>query len=165
MNTNVQRAVSNSSRPLGRGLLFVALLLASTTGSCVEIDGGAVELSWELRQFDGTNTETCSFVQIESVRLCWVPVTDAPVQAQCLPTRSETFGCPRFRGSTSFEIAAGPTALFIEVLCQGGDPAPPTDYIVPPPIVRQVEDGQIVTLNSLLIVAGNGGTSGADTCP
>ena len=128
-------------------LLRIALL-ASLSGACIEIDGGAVELSWSVRSFDGTDVEACSDARVDEIRICWQAVSEG--SGSC--TSSEEFPCDEENGVSGFEIAPGETAFWVEPICVDGDPADPTTYQVPPPIVRTVEEGKIVTLNSLLIV-------------
>jgi len=144
------------------------------TLGCVEIDGGAVELSWTLRDFDGNRTD-CGPSNIESVRVCWQGLGDAglPAQSDCVAVATDAgfleqfreFDCTASRGVTRFEIRPGRTALFVEPVCQGGvEPQGP--FQVPPPIVREVKDGQVVTLNQLLIVVSNTASADQDrTCP
>ncbi len=130
--------------------------------SCVEIDGGAVELAWTLRDFQGDNN-TCGKSEVDKVRVCWRSLGDAgTAPSECVIIRTDgglagqlrDFDCSASRGVTRFEVPAGRTSLFIEPLCAGGNPAR-GPYQVPPPIVRTVEDGKVVTINQLLIVASN----------
>ena len=66
---------------------------------------------------------------------------------------------------TGFDLDTGSTAFWIEPICTEGDPAAAGTYQVPPPIVRNVEEGQIVSLNSLLLVVSPpGGECPADGC-
>jgi len=131
--------------------ILCAALLAAASSACIEIDGGAVELSWSLRSFDGDRVGTCSKALVEEVRVCWQPVNGAgTVTAEC--DASQTFPCEEENGVSGFEIDPGSTAFWVEPICRDGAPADADTYQVPPPIVRTVEDGKIVTLNSLLIV-------------
>lgn len=122
-------------------------------GGCVKIDGGAAELSWSLRDQGGDSIETCGEANIQAIQLCWNPVADGGDDAvRCQPPNIQRFMCGDFTGVTGFEIEPGETSLFIEPVCDSGDPPTFGSYEVPPPIVRSVEEGRIVTLNSLLIV-------------
>jgi hypothetical protein len=130
-------------------IAFLALVMAAS--GCIEIDGGAVELSWSLRSFDGEPVDSCTDARIERVRICWQSVADgASTTGAC--DASQAFPCEEENGVSGFEIAPGATAFWAEPICVDGEPADPDTYQVPPPIVRSVEEGQIVTLNSLLIV-------------
>lgn len=134
-------------------------------GSCVQIDGGAIELSWAVRDFDG-NSRSCGETGISAVSLCWQPSDGLSDQFVCQATASSTFPCDRERGSTAFEVPPGPTALWIQVGCgEMGEAADPDTYEVPAPIVRTVRDGEVVTLNSLLIIATPACGTEACTCP
>lgn len=137
---------------MNRSCLPLWLLLACS--ACIEIDGGAVELSWSLRDFDGDSVERCSDARVEDVEICWQPVggSTPSVDIGCRPGQRATFPCSEENGVSGFEIAPGPTAFWVHPLCRDGEPAADDTYQVPPPIVRTVEDGRIATLNSLLIV-------------
>jgi hypothetical protein len=140
--------------------ILCALLLASASSACIEIDGGAVELSWSLRSFDGDRVGSCSKALVEDVRICWQPIADAgTITFEC--DASQAFPCEEENGVSGFEIHPGATAFWAQPICRDGAPADEGTYQVPPPIVRTVEDGKIVTLNSLLIVV----TPFAQTCP
>lgn len=118
----------------------------------MEIDGGAVEFSWAVRDFSGESTD-CITAKIDTVTLCWrdTAITD---QLDCVSDDSRDFVCDREQGATAFEVPPGERTLWIEVGCStSGTRADPAGYEVPAPIVRTVTSGDIVTLNSLLVVA------------
>lgn len=140
-------------------IAFLALV-AVAAGGCIEIDGGAVELSWSLRSFDGEPVDSCADARIERVRICWQSVADGAVAGAACEA-SQSFPCEEENGVSGFEIAPGATAFFAEPICVDGEPAATGTYQVPPPIVRSVEEGKIVTLNSLLIVV----TPLGESCP
>lgn len=146
----------------------LSALLMMTWAGCVQIDGGAVELSWAVFDFGGDG-RSCEFAGISEVTLCWQAADGLSSEFACQPGSSHDFDCDTEQGSTAFEVPPGPTSLWIEVTCeQTSLPAAPGSYQVPAPIVRTVRDGEIVSLSSLLIVATQ---SGADcggracTCP
>lgn len=139
--------------------VFVLAALTAAAGACIEIDGGAVELSWSLRSFDGERVDSCASARVDEVRVCWESVEDDASTGIC--EGSEFFPCGEENGVSGFEIPPGRAAFWIEPICVDGSPAEVGSYQVPPPIVRTVEDGKIVTLNSLLIVVTPFGTS----CP
>ncbi|RMH39009.1 MAG: hypothetical protein D6689_17995 [Deltaproteobacteria bacterium] len=126
----------------------------------MQIDGGAVELSWSLRTLDGDAAD-CDLVgadgrdlpDIDAVRVCWEPVGDAgELSGVCDPVRSDRFRCDSLHGVTGFVVEPGPTAIWIEPVCEGTGRPPPADrYAVPAPIVRTVASGEVATLNALLI--------------
>ncbi len=176
MNSFATGAVQRRSPGTARVIAIAFGALAALFGNlaCVEINGGAVELSWTLRDFDG-DTTNCGEQRIGSIRVCWQGLAgDAglPGDVGCVAVSTEAgfreqyreFDCLASRGVTRFEIPAGRTALFVEPVCNGGTP-PQGPYQVPPPIVRVVEEGQVVTLNQLLIVVTDKDTSADPTCP
>jgi hypothetical protein len=146
-----------------------AVIAGSSGSGCIEIDGGAVELSWSLRSFDGAAV-TCGDARVEEMRLCWVPLADGSTSAgggACSAGQLRGFPCEESSGVTGFELDPGVTAFWIEPVCRDGDPAEAGTYQVPPPIVRSVQEGRIVSLNSLLLVVSppSGECSGAGcTC-
>ncbi len=140
-------------------LPVIVLALAAASSACIEIDGGAVELSWSLRSFDGERVDSCAKARVDKVRICWQDVEGGTSTGVC--EGSQSFPCGEENGVSGFEIAPGSTSFWIEPICVDGSPADVGSYQVPPPIVRTIEDGKIVTLNSLLIVV----TPFASSCP
>ena len=143
-------------------VIVVATWLGFVGTACVQIDGGAVELSWSIRNLDGesagcdleSSDGADDFADIADIRICWEPVLDdGELIGACDPVLSTRFDCLSGRGVTGFEIAEGKTALWIEPVCEVTDVTPTGQYEVPAPIVRDVTSGQVVTLNALLIVA------------
>ena len=131
---------------------ILVALLAAAASACIEIDGGAVELSWSLRSFDGDRVGSCSKALVEDVRVCWQPVSGVGTVDDSMCDVSQSFPCGEENGVSGFEIDPGLTAFWALPICRDGAPPEEGTYQVPPPIVRTVEDGKIVTLNSLLIV-------------
>ena len=140
----------------------IALAVAAACAGCIEIDGGAVELSWSLRSFDGdeVDPDPCNMARVDEVRVCWQSVEDGAATTGVCES-SESFPCAEENGVSGFEIDPGSTAFWIEPICRDGDTADVGTYQVPPPIVRTVAEGRIVTLNSLLIVV----TPTGESCP
>ena len=130
------------------------LALCALAAGCIEIDGGAVELSWSLRDFDGQAVEACGDARIAEVEICWQPVAgDTPsIDVACRPGQRESFPCAEENGVSGFTIPPGPTAFWAHPICRGGEPADEETFQAPAPIVRTVHEGRIVTLNSLLLV-------------
>ncbi len=137
------RLIGAVSRAFASWRILLLLPLMFAAHGCVQIEGGAAELSWSLRNSSG-KTLSCAEVDITHLRLCWYLL------------QGEDSGCPNFQefpcdkstGVTAFDITPGETALFIEPVF--GNAA--CSYAVPAPIVRDVEEGRVVTLNSLLVV-------------
>lgn len=165
MNTRRRDRVTGGRKLAGR-ITFV-MLLAGLFGSnlkCVAIDGGASELTWSLRTFAGDPVDSCADSKISHIRLCWNAV-DAGVRG-CRPGQFRDFNCDDQTGATRFEIPPGDTRLFVEPICEDGLAPAVGTYQTPEDIVRNVKAGEVVTLDSLLIVVTEpGSTCGADcTC-
>jgi hypothetical protein len=146
-------------------------LLALSGTACVEVDGGAAELSWYLHTFEGVKNE-CELAGIDTVRLCWRSAeTDAgtPVALaqDCIPEQSEDFSCSANRGVTDFTILGGWQLFWVVPVCANGAVPARGTYEVPPPLLRKVEPGSVITLKSQLIVAHKkqDGMACSDTCP
>jgi hypothetical protein len=169
MNARRAHPVRAAIRP-ARPVTWIAGMVLTLSGcwisACIDIQGGAAEVSWSLRSQEGESIETCQEVAIRDVRLCWEPLADGSVLGAGGPCRSgrrRNFPCGESSGITAFDLDPGATAFWIEPVCDDGEPAGAGTYQVPPPIVRNVEDGQIVSLNSLLLVVSPPG--GESPCP
>ena len=125
------------------------------SGACVDVNGGAVELSWSLRTATGMET-TCQTAGITQVALCvrQCDMTTCTGPAIC---PAATWECDRLRGATLFDIAPGRTELTIRADCSGGA----ANVVLPPPLVRDIVTGDVTQLNALLITVPS--TGGA--CP
>lgn len=162
VNSEPAAPVYPAARALARVTGIAALLVVIGSSGCIEIEGGAVELSWSLRSFDGQPVDSCDDARLDRVRICWQAVEEGEtLDAACRPGQFDDFPCGEENGASGFEIAPGRTAFWIEPLCEDGGAATAGTYEVPPPIVRTVEEGRIVTLNSLLIVV----TPEGSPCP
>ena len=141
---------------------FLLLLTLITGLQCVAIDGGATELTWSLRTFAGESAK-CGKTEIAKVRLCWNAVDSGA--SGCRPGRFREFACVEETGATLFQIDPGPTAFFIEPICADGLPAQVGTYQTPTEIVRRVVDGEVVSLEALLIVVTDPVSCGSEcTC-
>lgn len=166
MNRGGTRAVESAASRLRKVTQIAAFLGVIGCPACIQIEGGAVELSWSLRDFDGDSVGSCSDAGLTGVEVCWAPVGDAsvtPPGGPCRPGQRRIFDCGEANGVSRFEIPPGPTAFWIAPICSDGQAADVGTYQVPPPIVRTVEDGKIVTLDSLLIVVGRQDRGQCDT--
>lgn len=137
-------------------MLALTVVLSLFVG-CVEVNGGAVELSWSLLTFGGQpiTDDDCTGAQIDKIRLHW----DEDLEVTGDNGGSTEFECTAYRGITDFVIPVNdnpaqqpPYLLWIEPLCANGMTSPEGSYEVPAPISRDVRHGEVVTLNSLLIV-------------
>jgi hypothetical protein len=130
------------------GPAFIRLIsLAAMVGSvgCVDVNGGAVELSWSIFTVGGDAT-TCEVSRIDHVTLVYTN-TDADAGGSGQFARS--FPCSDGKGATSFTIPRGRYAIEIQPKCADESDA---DTTVPSPIVRDIVDGEVAQLNALLIV-------------
>ncbi len=140
------------------GILWLATAIfhAVFAVACIEVNGGAAELSWALRDFEGKpisgDERPCTITNIKQIRLHWKAVT-GDADTSLVPDGTEEFPCGDNRGVTEFTIPVGRQMLWIEPVCQDEAAAAPGSYEVPPPIVRNVEEGTVTTLDALLIVA------------
>lgn len=155
----------------GRSCVTMIAVAMLALPACVQVDGGAVELSWSLRDFEGARND-CAQAGIAEIRVCWAPLADggATGPPECTIQRTDaglreffrSFDCAEKRGVTRFEVPPGPNAFFVQPICVGGG-EPTGPYQVPSPIVRTVATGEVVTLNQVLIIAANERCSG-DAC-
>jgi len=140
--------------------VFVAIGVPLAS-ACVPVDGGAVELAWEVRsrgpygcvrEEGGTVVDRIGDVSL-CVRSCTVVSNGECVGDTTCPVRS--WACEGLRGTTRFEIVAGRKELWIEVTCPDATKSP-ANVVVPEPIVRDIADGEVTQLNALLIVVPDG---------
>jgi hypothetical protein len=126
----------------------------------VDINGGAVELSWSFQTFQGDFIqEPCIGANVAQVQLRW----EAGPGNSSAPGDT-SFPCPAFHGITDFDIPEGPQMLQIAPVCVGGEVAAVRSYEVPEPIRRDVYHGEVVTLDSLLIVIDDTSIPGCACC-
>lgn len=160
MNTRASKSVLDTStrqrRPLGALFAACSLFYVLQSIQCVGIDGGASELTWSLRTFRGESSG-CEESRVEMIRLCWN--AGAEGDTGCRPGNFRDFACLEETGVTLFEIAPGPTRFFVQPICLDGAAAQTGTFQVPPEIVRNVREGEVVTLEALLIVVTD-----PDTC-
>jgi hypothetical protein len=141
----------------------IALLpLVCLLSACVEINGGAVEISWVIRSRAGSAITDCGCADpaIAKVRLRLVgvdalgkpkdpAVTPCEGQAQC------DFVCSRQTGSTAFNIpetrGTDRYAVTVKALGVDGDELDSVD--VPASILREVVRGQPTEVESMQLVA------------
>lgn len=135
----------------------------AAAGACVEVNGGAVELSWSLRTFEDTTT-SCAQANVNEIRLIWEDASDSPDGGNRPGTHAD-FDCVENRGVTGFDVPEGDQLLRVQPICEDGNPATEHTYEVPPPILRQVRAGEVVTLNSLLVVVGCQNNTGCTCAP
>lgn len=168
MNTVTNVAVEPSKGPRKCGVVWVLVIAVG----CVDVRGGAVGLNWAVREADGDNS-SCAYtgippgaacqnpLPVERVELCAQALGDAGSQS-CQPVAD--WACDRGRGATPFFLAAGRYSFRLRVYCDDPTSAargPLAEVVVPDPIVRDIEHGQIAELGALLIEVQADGCS----CP
>lgn len=130
-------------------LRAVALAVCLCVHGCVEVDGGAVELSWKLRARAGStrtflecefNLEPNGFSRISAIELSWD--VDG-VQA------SRSWPCDDDHGVTGFELPEGKALLLVSPICDNGAVAASNTYTAPAPEQRQVIVGNTVSLGGV----------------
>jgi hypothetical protein len=146
--------------PIGRqtgggGRLFqAAVVVMMAQAGCVDVNGGAVELSWSIRTLDGQPSD-CASHGLEAIQLEGVCLADDQGEP-CVQERLWSWPCLRYRGSTRFVVPPGRWRFGIRALCEEGQARDVADARVPDPIVRDVELGEVVQLNALLIEIDRG---------
>jgi hypothetical protein len=119
--------------------------LAGLAG-CVDVNGGAVEFKWEIRKQDGKQS-TCGETQVESVRVTCTPIADSS-GAITGELFQHSWPCSDYKAASEFVIQPGRYSIAIDVVCPGTLVPVAT---VPQPILRDVSNGYVVELNTLLI--------------
>jgi hypothetical protein len=139
-------------------------------GGCVAVNGGAVELSWIIRESDGSQAD-CSddTVNVATVALCVRSCDAIGPGGECTSSSgtddvvcpTAAFECQDHRGNTPFEIPPGRKELWIRVSCAGTGGATP-NVTLPGSLIRDVVEGEVTELDALLITVPSGG---AKACP
>jgi hypothetical protein len=142
-----------------RSLTIVALglFLESAAGSCVQINGGSVEVSWAVHANGRAITDcTCSDPEIANVRIDIVGHGGAIEGTRPCAGRPDCeFACQRQTGATPFDIpetGVGETYA-ISVVAVGRDGADLPAVQTPAPITRTVVRGQPTEVEAFLLEA------------
>jgi hypothetical protein len=120
--------------------------------ACTEVSGGAVEISWNLRNVDGSGV-SCGFAEVEFIRLNILDDFGAGYVE---------FPCTDERGVTRFDLAPGDAELWLSPACEST--LDPIAYRAPPPIVRTITEGEVITLDTQLIEVRAGNCLPEDPC-
>jgi hypothetical protein len=125
------------------------LSVLSILVGCVEVSGGAVELSWTIRDIEGKAC-SCGESAIESVELLATPCDELAEDGSCLGDErvADTWPCDALRGSTAFDIPEGRWAFEIRAVVTDPIASDPRE---PSPIIRDVLSGEVTHLDALLI--------------
>ncbi len=132
--------------------------LAGASAGCVQISGGAVEVSWEV-QANGRAIIDCSCAspKIATVRIDLVGrggtiqgATPCAGQAQC------EFSCQRKTGATPFDIpeTKGGETYGIKVVAVGADGIDLPNNYAPDAVYRTVSRGQPTEVEAFLLDVG-----------
>jgi hypothetical protein len=140
------------------------LSIACLAAACVQIDGGAVEISWVIRSQAGSAITDCGCAdpEIAQVRLLLQGVDAAgnpiPGTAPCAGQAQCDFPCARQTGSTAFNIpethGGNRYRVSLEAVGTNGVPLTPLQVQAPAPILRDVVRGQPTEVASMELVAG-----------
>ena len=138
-------------------LLIVTLAFAVSASACVEIDGGAVEVSWVIRSPSGAGITDCGCAApaIAAVRLVLRGVggtiegaTPCAGRAQC------DFPCQRQTGATPFDIRETLPGESYEVsVVAVADGVVLPEVKRPAPILREVVRAQPTEVEAFQLVA------------
>jgi hypothetical protein len=125
-----------------RACIVPMAISLSLLGACNEVTG--VDLSWSLERFDGRRVENCLEARVGRIVLYW-QVGDA--------AGSEAWACEDRNAVTRKDVPAGDAILWVEPECIGGKVvADKAAYEAPAPLAREIQRGQVVTLNTILIM-------------
>jgi hypothetical protein len=134
-------------------IVWLALLVEGVAGSCVDINGGAIEVSWRLAAQGRAITDcTCSDPAVASVRLDVVGMNGTIDGTMPCAGRAEcVFPCQRQTGATSFDIPEthGDEVYSIRIVAVDKDGADLPEVQAPAPILRTVVRGQPTELEAL----------------
>ena len=138
-------------------LASLTLAFAVSESACVEIDGGAVEVSWVIRSPAGGGITDCGCAEpaIATVRLVLTGVkgtlegaTPCAGRAQC------DFPCQRQTGATPFDIRETLPGERYEVsVVAVADGVVLTEVTTPAPILREVVRAQPTEVEAFQLVA------------
>jgi hypothetical protein len=140
----------------------VFLSLTCLLATCVEIDGGAVEISWVIRSQAGSAITDCGCADpaIAKVRLVLVgrgaPGTPIDGATPCAGQAQCDFACSRQTGSTPFNIQEthGAERYEVSIVAIGTDGSELSQQVTAPaPILREVVRGQPTEVAAMQLVA------------
>jgi len=134
------------------------LSLSFLSAACVEIDGGAVEISWVIRSETGSAITDCGCASpsIATVRLKLTGVGGTIEDYQpCAGNAHCDFPCGRQTGSTPFNIKEthGDERYQVSIAAVGTDGTELLQVMTPAPILREDARGQPTEVESMQLVA------------
>jgi hypothetical protein len=130
---------------------IVAILLVTASGGCTQVDGGAVELSWNLRPASSSLSD--KFVDCNSGKPGTGVVTRIRLDWEVVGWSSgfASWRCDDNHGVTGFDLPEGEALLSVTPECATGTAAPDT-YTSPAPEQRHVNLGDTVSLGAVELV-------------
>jgi hypothetical protein len=136
-----------------RSIVSLALL-AFSVGGCTQSEDGAVEVSWKLFDERGQSVSCDDKVgitpfNIERMALYWAVTSTSADGSTSTTQRATFFTCNDLHGVTGFDIPPGTVSLWLEPDCALD--ASVCSFIAPPPIVRTITAGDVVTLDAQVI--------------
>jgi hypothetical protein len=136
----------------------LVLSFACLVAGCVEIDGGAVEISWVIRSKAGSAITDCGCASpsISRVRLALGGIGGAVDDTKpCAANAQCDFPCGRQTGATAFNIPEthGAERYQVSIEALGMDGSPLLQVMAPAPILREVVRGQPTEVASMELVA------------
>jgi hypothetical protein len=150
------------------------IVCAVSAAACIQVEGGAVELSWVVQSRSGAAITDCGCAEpaIETVRLVLVGVGGGVAgHRPCDGTAQCDFSCHRQTGSTRFDIRETGTSEAYEIsvvaLDSNGVEIPDDQVMSPAPILRGVVKGQVTETEAFQLVAScraECGMNGSGVC-
>jgi hypothetical protein len=138
---------------VAKPLRAVVFGLCLAVHGCVDVNGGAVELSWKLRAETGSDltfldcvislAPTNQVVEVSQIQLDWRVGDEVGVRR---------FLCNDEAGATKFEVPAGQAFLHVTPICPNNVVADPATFSSPPPEQREVNVGDTVSLGAIEIL-------------
>jgi len=124
----------------------------ATLGGCVDIEGGAIEARWTLRNGQGERLRCDDpAVGASTVRLRLLPEPDG--DDRCAELAYCRFACTDELAVTPFVIPQGTYAIGIELLTAEGRALGPADGVrTPALLLRRVATGELTSLNVSLVL-------------
>jgi hypothetical protein len=132
MNTSTERRV--------RAAIRMALALSLFAG-CKDVTG--VDLSWSLEELDGRRVDNCLLARVDRIRLYW--------EVEGVQDH-EDWPCDDSNAVTRQDVPPGDAFLWVEPICIGGVAAHPASYEAPAKVARHISRGEVITLNTVLIM-------------
>ena len=142
------------------GFIRYLALCGALLPGCVDVQGGAVEARWDIRNKLGERIgceQAAKSVGLAGLQFKLTPTAGG--EDPCQGDERCRFPCVGAEGdvvlgSTPFMVPEASYAISTEVVNSAGTPLTPSDGVISPsPIVRYVWEGEVTDLNVNLIIA------------